>query len=98
MKGKRLHYDYQEDKDYEIFEAQTKGLISNSITQNWTPSALDCYKINSCCAVCSITKNRYSFKCKMKEIVDILLKTKGLPDEKAIMEHNREEIKQEIVA
>ena len=80
------------------FESQTKGLISNSITQNWTPSAFDCYKINCCCAICPIRKNHYSFKCKMKEIVEILLKTKGLPNEKTIMEYNQEQIKIDNIA
>ncbi|MBE7707342.1 MAG: hypothetical protein E7Z88_01415 [Cyanobacteria bacterium SIG27] len=69
----------------EHFECQTNGIISDSIVQNWTLQALECYKLNSNCAVCPITKARYSFKCQMKHIVDILLKTKGLPDEKEIL-------------
>lgn len=69
----------------EQFECQTQGIISDSIVQNWTMQALACYKLNSNCELCSIKKAQYSFKCQMKRIVDILLKTQGLPDEKAII-------------
>ncbi len=68
----------------EFFECQTKGVISNSIIQNWTKSALDCYKINSRCDLCPIAHANYSFKCKMKQVVEVLIKTQGLPDEKNI--------------
>ena len=69
----------------EYFECQTNGIISDSIVQNWTLQALECYKLNSICANCPITKAKYSFKCQMKHIVEILLKTKGLPNEKEIL-------------
>ena len=69
----------------EYFECQTNGIISDSIVQNWTLQALECYKLHSNCEACSITKAKYSFKCQMKHIVDILLKTKGLPNEKEIL-------------
>ena len=69
----------------EKFECQTQGIISDSIVQNWTLQALTCYKLHSNCELCSITKAKYSFKCQMRRIVDILLKTQGLPDEKAIL-------------
>lgn len=69
----------------EKFECQTQGVISDSIVQNWTMQALSCYKINSNCEICSIKKAEYSFKCQMRRIVDILLKTQGLPDEKVII-------------
>ena len=69
----------------ENYICQTKGSVSDSITQNWTLSALECYKLNSDCTKCPIAKANYSFKCQMKKIVDMLLKTKGLPNEKAII-------------
>ena len=69
----------------EHFVCQTNGIISDSIVQNWTIQALECYKLNSRCDICPITKARYSFKCQMKHIVDILLETKGLPNEKEIL-------------
>lgn len=75
----------------EPFEAQTKGVISNSIVQNWTIQALDCYKINCDCKKCPIKNGGYSFKCKMKEVVKILLKKYGKPNEKKIFEMAREE-------
>jgi len=74
----------------EFFEAQTNGIISDSIVQNWTLSALECYKIKSDCNLCPIAKMNYSFKCKMKEVVEILLKTKGLPNEREILIKARE--------
>ena len=73
----------------EEFECQTQGVISDSIVQNWTLQALACYKIHSNCDLCSIKKAKYSFKCQMRRIVDILLKTQGLPDEKAIIEQSK---------
>lgn len=69
----------------ESFICQTNGIISDSIVQNWTLQAYDCYKINCNCSICPITKANYSFKCQMKSIVKILLETKGLPNEKEIL-------------
>lgn len=74
------------DFDFEFFECNTNGIISDSILQNWTQSAIDCYNINCNCKQCPITKAGYSFKCQMKHVVNILLKTKGEPDENAIFE------------
>ena len=81
----------------EHFICQTNGIISDSIVQNWTIQALECYKLNSRCDLCPITKARYSFKCQMKHIVDILLETKGLPNEKEILGVD-ENPKEDIVA
>lgn len=89
-------YDYNFKHEY--FECETNGVISDSIVQNWTRQALDCYKINSDCKNCPITKANYSFKCKMKQIVEILLKTRGLPDEKEIMQQATVEQGEDIVA
>ena len=84
--------------NYEYFECKTNGIISDSIVQNWTPSALDCYKINCECTQCPISHNHYSFKCKMNEIVEILLQTKGMPDEESILNHIEPESMEDIVA
>ena len=92
-----LFKSYGYDFDDEQFICQTNGIISDSIVQNWTLSALECYKINCNCAICPITKAKYSFKCQMKHIVDILLKTQGLPDENAICQ-KEEDIQDDIVA
>ena len=77
-------YNYGAAFEDEHFECQTNGVISDSIVQNWTYQALECYKLKSNCDACPITKAKYSFKCQMKHIVEILLKTQGLPNETAI--------------
>lgn len=82
----------------EFFECQTNGVISESIVQNWTLQALECYKLKSNCKNCSITKAKYSFKCQMKQIVEILLKTKGLPNEKEILGNSQIPFNNDIVA
>ena len=87
-----------DSNNYEYFECKTNGTISDSIVQNWTPSALECYKLNCECAQCPIAHRHYSFKCKMKHVVDILLETKGLPDETTILNSSSEEIQEDIVA
>ena len=85
-----LFKSYGQSFDEEQFVCQTNGVISDSIVQNWTISALECYKINCNCEICPITKAKYSFKCQMKHIVDILLKTRGLPNEAEIMNVNND--------
>lgn len=77
---------------------QTNGVISDSIVQNWTIQALECYKLNSDCKNCPITKAHYSFKCQMKKIIAVLLKTKGLPNEKEILGNVQTPISNDIVA
>ena len=64
-------------KDYtdEEFEPQNNGEISESITQNWTEQALECYKLGCDCSRCSISKGKYSFVCQMPKVIKILLKT-----------------------
>lgn len=63
-------------KDYtdEEFEPQNNGEISESITQNWTEQALECYKLGCDCSKCSISKGKYSFVCQMPKVIKILLK------------------------
>ena len=58
----------------EEFEPQNNGEISESITQNWTEQALECYQLSCDCSKCSISKGKYSFVCQMPKVVKILLK------------------------
>lgn len=70
----------------EEYTCETNGVISDSIVQNWTQQALECYELNCDCNSCPIKLGNYSFKCQMKSIVDILLKTKGLPNKTDILQ------------
>ncbi len=54
--------------------------MSDSITQNWTEQALECYYINCNCELCSISKGNYSFICQMPKVIDTLLQTAGEPE------------------
>lgn len=55
--------------------------MSDSITQNWTEQALECYYINCDCKKCSISQGNYSFICQMPKVIDMLLQTVGEPEE-----------------
>lgn len=65
--------------EYKIFVPQTNGELSDSIIQNWTEQAIECYKLCGDCSQCSITKGHYSFVCQMSKVVKKLLKTVGQP-------------------
>ncbi len=67
----------------EVFIPQTNGEVSDSLTQNWTPQACECYSINCNCKKCSIEISKYSFVCQMPKIVEMLLKTHGKPHQGA---------------
>lgn len=67
-------------KGSEIFLPQTNGEISDSIVQNWTLQAYECYSIRCNCAKCSLSKGNYSFVCQMPKIIRALLKKHGKPD------------------
>lgn len=68
------------------FYPQTNGGISDSITQNWTEQALECYKLNCDCSRCSISKGNYSFACQMPKVLDALIKSLGKPGPKIKLE------------
>ena len=55
--------------------------ISTSITKNWTPQAIECYKLNGNCSQCSIKQAHYSFNCQMPKVVQILKMINGEPEE-----------------
>lgn len=63
----------------DLYVPQTNGEISESIMQNWTLQAIECYEIGSDCKKCSLAKGNYSFVCQMPKIVKALLKTYGKP-------------------
>jgi hypothetical protein len=67
----------------EEFYPQNNGEISDSITQNWTEQALECYKLNCNCSLCSVSKGNYSFICQMPKILEALIKSTGTPLQKA---------------
>lgn len=64
--------------DYD-FVPQNNGVLSDSIMQNWTEQAIECYNLCGDCSRCSISKGRYSFVCQMSKVVKMLLKTLGEP-------------------
>ena len=69
---------FQLSEDY-LFQPQTNGELSNSITQSWTEQALECYSIGCDCRKCSLAKGNYSFVCQMPKVIDILIKFVGKP-------------------
>ena len=64
------------------FYPQNHGEISDSITQNWTEQALECYRLNCDCASCSVSKGNYSFACQMPKVLDVLIRLNGKPKAK----------------
>lgn len=65
------------------FSPQNNGEISESITQNWTEQALECYKLRCDCSKCSVSSGNYSFVCQMPKVLDVLVKTLGKPKNKS---------------
>lgn len=70
----------------EEFYPQKRGDISDSITQNWTEQALECYRLKCDCKHCSVSKGNYSFACQMPKVLDILIKSIGNPYPKTKLE------------
>ena len=62
----------------EKYQPENNGEISDSILQNWTPQALECYKNNCDCSKCSLDIKSYSFVCQMPKVVELLKKTAPL--------------------
>lgn len=63
----------------DAFYPQNNGELSDSITQNWTEQALECYYLNGNCQNCSISKGHYSFVCQMPKVVETLKLLYGEP-------------------
>lgn len=59
---------------------EEKVELSTSITKNWTEQAIECFKLNGNCQLCSIKKAHYSFDCQMPKVVEILKLINGAPD------------------
>ncbi len=65
--------------DSKVFQPQTNGEISESITKTWTQQALECYSIGCDCSKCSLSKGNYSFICQMPKVIEILIEFAGKP-------------------
>ena len=55
---------------------------SETVSKNWTPTAIDCYFLGCNCSNCILHKiyfSNTSFKCKMKETVIELVRRNGAP-------------------
>ncbi len=72
--------EWLDDFDQELYSPENED-ISDSITQNWTQQALECYYINCDCKKCSLSSGNYSFICQMPRVLEVLLKTVGEPEE-----------------
>lgn len=68
----------------EEFFPQNNGEISESITQNWTEQAIECYRLKCDCSNCSISKGSYSFACQMPKVLDVLIKNLGKPESQRV--------------
>lgn len=63
----------------DVHSSEKEGFISNSITQSWTEQALECFEKKCDCQKCSISKGKYSFVCKMPQVIEHLLTSIGKP-------------------
>ncbi len=82
--------NFKNFKKSEVFLPQTNGEISDSIVQNWTLQAYECYSIGCDCAKCSLNSGHYSFICQMPKIIKALLKKQGKPDIKLLQAQQTE--------
>lgn len=53
----------------EEFEPQNNGEISDSITQNWTEQALECYQLGCDCSKCSISRENILLYAKCQKLL-----------------------------
>ena len=65
----------------EDFYPQNNGEISDSLTQNWTEQAIECYNLKCDCSQCSLSAGQYSFVCQMPKVIILLVKLIGTPNE-----------------
>lgn len=68
-------------KTNEDFYPQNNGEISDSLTQNWTEQAIECYNLKCDCSQCSLSAGQYSFVCQMPKVIKLLVKLIGAPNE-----------------
>lgn len=71
-------YDFFEEEE---LYSPANDEMSDSITQNWTQQAIECYYINSNCKRCSLSRGHYSFICQMPKVISSLLETVGPPQQ-----------------
>ena len=71
---------YFKNRDNDQKYEPQNNKLSDFIVKNWTPQAINCYKLNCDCTRCEISQLGFSFVCQMKNVVEELLK-KGLPKE-----------------
>ena len=67
-------------KNVKKIAPKTKGVISGSITKNWTTQAVYCYQSQRNCAECAVGSGNYSFVCQMPKVIKSLLKEIGRPE------------------
>lgn len=77
--GEKFQMENFNHIDNKEFYPQTNGEISDSITQNWTEQAIECYQVCANCSKCSLSKGNYSFICQMPRVVRQLLTSCGKP-------------------
>ena len=68
----------------DVFAPQNNGEFSESIIQNWTLQAIECYELCADCAKYSISRGNYSFICQMPKVVKQLIKAYGVPSKKVV--------------
>ena len=57
-------------------------MYCKDVSESWTPTAIDCYKIGCMCSKCNLHKIYFkdsSIKCKMKDTVIELVRKFGIP-------------------
>lgn len=62
---------------------------SNTVSKNWTPTAIDCYRLGCVCSKCNLYKIYFAqsnYKCRMKETVIELVRRCGIPKEEICAE------------
>ena len=55
---------------------------SETVAQNWTQTAIDCYMLGCICSKCNIYKIYFlesGFRCRMKDCVIELVRRLGIP-------------------
>ena len=60
---------------------------SETMSKNWTPTAIDCYKSGCRCSQCNLYKIYFAdsiMKCKMKDTVIELVRKFGAPKEEEL--------------
>lgn len=55
---------------------------SETVSKNWTPTAIDCYSLGCYCSKCNLHKIYFAdseFRCRMKDTVIELVRKYGAP-------------------